>query len=301
MRLGCFAIVIALYCFAAYGLYVSWGIYPPLILTVCALAVFLFVFIRVRKNHQQEEQQKQQEQKQTENNEKQETEFQPFLQDPDTLLAQFRREHEQHSNEEEILFQRAVEEVKNKQYADDSARMMWIRAFEEYTNRFMQRAQLKTKEPLMKRLNALIIANSLLYIRVFVNLVEIASAMNRLPKDVVHRLDESLVRLSKHDFERFIRIIALHFVHLFVHDHSASVYFNEAFTKRSFTSAVLNGLSFSKQETLLLQGIQTDSQYMEVLLQQLNIESTQQLIDLAKTSFENTKTRLIERIVNELQ
>jgi len=136
---------------------------------------------------------------------------------------------------------------------------------------------------------------------VFVNLVEISSTMNRLPKETVKRLDEALVRLSKNDFERLIRMIVLHFVHLFVNDHSSSVYFNEFFTKRSFTSAVMNGLGFSKQETLLLQGIQTDTKYMEVLLHQIDIDASQQLIDLAKTSFENTKTRLIEKIANELQ
>lgn len=292
MRSGCFVMVIALYLFAAYGLYVSWGVYAPLLLTFCVLAFFAFVFVRIRKNTHDE--------KAEQLNEK-DFEFQPVLQDPDTLLAQFRREYEQKMDEDEKLFQRAVEEVKNKQYPDDSPRMIWIRTFEQYTNRFMQRAQLKTKEPLMKRLNAILIANSLLYIQVFVNLVEIASTMNRLPEETVKRLDDELVRLSKYDFERLIRIIALHFVHLFLSDHGTAVYFNDSFTKGSFTSAVIDGLSFSKQETLLLQGIQTDTQYMEVLLNQLNVDASQPLIDLAKTSFENTKTRLIEKMVNELQ
>lgn len=291
MRLGCLVMVIALYLFGAYGLYVSWGFAAPLIFTFCVLVVFAFVFVRIRKNTHDEH-----DEPIIENS----SEFQPVLQDPDTLLQQFRREHAQKLDEEE-KFQRAVEEVKNKRYADDSARMTWIRTFEQYTNRFMQRAQLKTKDPLMKRLNVLLIANSLLYIRVFVNLVEIASTMNRLPEDTIKRLDDALVRLSRYDFDRLIRIIALHFVHLFLSDHGTSVYFHDSFTKRSFTTAVMNGLSFSRQETLLLQGIQTDTQYMEVLLNQLSMDASQPLIDLAKTSFENTKTRLIENIVNALQ
>lgn len=292
MRLGCLVMGIVLYLFGVYGLYVSWEFYAPLIFTFCVLAFFGFVFVRIRKNADNEN-----DEQQIEDN----SEFQPVLQNPDVLFAKFRRENEQKLDEEEMLFQRAVEEVKNKQYEDDSARMTWIRTFEQYTDRFMQRAQLKTKEPLLKRLNVLLIANSLLYIRVFVNLVEIASTMHRLPEETVKRLDDALVRLSKYEFERLIRIIALHFVHLFLNDHGTSIYFNESFTKRLFTSAVIDGLSFSKQETLLLQGIQTDTQYMEVLLNQLNMDASQPLIDLAKTSFENTKTRLIEKIINELQ
>lgn len=289
MRLGCLSTVIGLYLFAAYGLYVSWGSLAFIIFTLCVGVVSALVFIRLRKNNHEEEQNKS------------DMEFQPIIQDPDSLFVQFRREHEQKTNEEEKQFQLAVEEVKKEQYDDDSERMAWIRTFEKYANRFMQRVQLKTKEPLMKRLNSLLIVNSLLYIRVFVNLVEIASKMNRLPEETVKNLDRALVRLSKYDFESLIRVISLHFVNLFLTDHTTSIYFDDSFTKRKFTTAVMNGLSFSKQETLLLQGIQTDTQYMEVLLNQLDIDVNQQLIDLAKTSFENTKLRLIEKIINELK
>lgn len=291
MRIGCLAAVIGLYLFAAYGLYVSWGLVALIIFTLGVGIVSALVFIRLRKNSLDEEQEE------TQHN----VGFQPIIQDPDSLLAEFRREYEQKTDEEEKQFQQAVETVKNKQYADDSERMTWIRTFEQYAERFMQRAQLKTNEPLMKRLNSVLILNSLLYIRVFVNLVEIASHMNRLPEETVKNLDGALVRLSKSDFERCIRMISLHYVNLFLSDHGTSIYFNDTFTKRTFTTAVMSGLSFSKQEMLLLQGIQTDTQYVEALLNHLDIDVNQQLIDLAKTSFENTKTRLIEKIVSELK
>ncbi len=303
MRIGCLSIAAALLAFAAYGLYVSWGIAAVYLLAAAAALMGILIGVRLQAVYK----------KQKRNEETEEIEafakqdIQPVLQDPDLLLARFRQQHaegevrvSQAANEEEA-FQRAVEEVKRQQHAHDSDRMTWIRQFEQYTERFVQRAQFKTHDPLMRRLNSLFILNGLLHIRVFVNLVQIAEKMGRLPQSAIEELDHALVRMSKREFEKLNRMIALHYLDLFLTDHASSLYFNDTFTKRSLMIAVLDGLSFSKQETLLLRGIQTDTQFIEAMFDVLKIEADQPWIDLAKTAFENTKTPLFEKLAAEIR
>lgn len=305
MRVGCIGVVLVLLGFVAYGLYISWGFVAVFMFAALVAGIGTVIYFRLKNSQVGDET--------TEKNEEESVSIevkqvgQTVLQDPDSLLAQFRQQHTTEddnisplANEEEA-FQRAVEEVKKQLHAEDSDRMTWIRTFEQYTDRFVQRTQLKTNDPLMKRLNSLFILNGLLYIRVFVNLVEIAQKMDRLSESAVEKLDDSLARLSKQEYERLNRIIVLHYVDLFLADHAASIYFDDTFTKRSLTTAVMEGLSFGKQETLLLQAIQTDTQYIEVLLSQMQVDPDKQLIDLAKTAFENTQTRLIEKVTTAIQ
>lgn len=305
MRVGCIGVGLLLLGFVAYGLYVSWGTLGVAIFVGVVGAVSLVLRSPLKKvNEHNEEPVEKDSRNQSETTQ---TIGQPILQDPDSLLAQFRQLNMTNeapaTNGDDGLneaFERAVEEVKKIKHAEDSDRMMWIRTFEQYTERFLQRTQLKTNDPLMKRLNSLFILNGLLYIRVFVNLVEIAVKMERLQDDHFKRLDRTLAGLSKNDYERLNRIIVLHYVDLFLADHTVAIYFNDTFTKRSVTEAVMDGLSFGKQETLLLQAITTDTQYVEVLLGQLRLEADQQLIDLAKTAFENTQPRLTEKLLAEI-
>lgn len=301
MRVGCLSIAIILFGFVSYGLYISWGIRAVLIFAVLIGVISSILYFRIKNISSEEE-----ENEEIENDDERKEEMltnQPVLQDPDSLLAQFREQHsaEEGIADEEEAFERAVQEVKNQQHAEDSERMNWIRTFDHFTERFVQRAQLKTKSPLMKRLNVIFILNGLLYVRVFVNLVEIAQKMERLPSSMVETIDRSLSQLSKQDYERLNRMIALHYVDLFISDHTTSLYFDDTFTKRNLTSEVMEGLSFSKQETLLLQGVQTDTQYIELMFDILGIESNKSLIDLAKTAFENTKPRMIERVIAEIE
>lgn len=308
MRVGCFSIVFVFLTFVAYGLYISWGILAVFIFVALIVTIGTIIYFRLKSAQLNEETTEiKKEHEKTSITHKTTQGSQSVLQDPDSLLAQFRQQHtsKEHeieiSDHEEEAFQRAVDEVKNRQHAENSERMTWIRTLEQYTERFIRRTQLKTNDPLMKRLNPLFISNGLLYIRVFVNLMDIAQKMDRLSTSAVEKLDDSLSQLSKQEYERLNRIIALHYVDLFLADHTTAIYFDDTFTKRSFTTAVMEGLSFGKQETLLLQAIQTDTQYIEVLLSQLQVDVDKQLIDLAKTAFENTQARLIEKVIAELQ
>ncbi len=307
-KLGCFGILLVLVGFIAYGLYVSWGITGILVLVIGASAISGVLAVRLRRTEGHEEAERDKE----ETTDPISSTGQPVTQDPDSLLAHFRNMHEKRSqvkrddsslqlDENDEAFQRAVEEVKKMEYADDSSRMKWVTTFENYTTQFAQRAQLKTKDPLMQRLNPLFIMNGFLYLRVFVNLLEIAHKMERVDSSHIKNLDDVLAGVSKEEYERMNRVIALHYVDLFVSDHAVSVYFDDTFTKSSLITSVIEGLSFGKREKLLLQSITTDTEYVDVLLGQLQMErGNKQLIDLAKTAFENTHQRLSEKLIAEL-
>lgn len=307
-KLGCFGILLILLGLVAYGLYVSWGMTGILVLIIVVGAISAVLAVRLRRVEDQEEMESDIEEK----TDPVSSTGQPVTQDPDSLLAHFRNMHEKRSqvkrddsslqlDENDEAFQRAVEEVKKMEHAEDSSRMRWITTLENYTTQFAQRAQLKTKTPMMQRLNPLFVTNGFLYLRVFVNLLEIAHKMGRVDSSHIEKLDDVLAQVSKDEYERINRVIALHYVDLFVSDHAVSVYFDDSFTKSSLITSVIEGLSFGKREKLLLQSITTDTEYVDVLLGQLQMEQgNKQLIDLAKTAFENTHQRLTEKLITEL-
>lgn len=306
MRTGCATIFVLLLGFIGYGLFLSWGI-DIVVVFVALVAMFGLVLYYRLKNKDEEIPETP---KAINEEDKKESESpQLVLQDPDTLLQKFRMTHQEedgHFNERTPIhedneaFTKAVEELKKETYKDDSPRMQWINQLEKDTKKLVEKAQLKTNEPVMKRVNSLFILHGFLYIRVFVNLIDISIKMEQMDRMHAERLDQYLSSISKSEYERLNRVIALHYLDLFLSDHTVSVMFNDTFSRRSFTQSVMNGLGFGKQETLMLQAIETDTEYVQVLLEQLRMEKSKKLIDLAKTAFENTEAPLKEKIITEL-
>lgn len=317
MRTGCLVIVLVLVGFTSFGLYLSWG-YEVLILFLALVAGgFMYLFYRQKKQDLVEK-----EAEQTEEPFAKEASFTELsLQDPDKLLQQFRSRHKEDTSElenhtvtstdqsfsnlqadEEAAFNRAVEELKKVRYADDSIRMQWIRSLENYTKNEIIRLQNNSNSVLEQRLIALFISRSFVYVRVLVNLLDISVKMDRLNDTYSKQLESRLVSLSTSDFERITRIISLHLLDLFLSDHVTTLLFDDQFTKRKFTQIVINGLQFSKKDTDRLANVTTDTEVMQLLLSEFQLDQTnRELIDLAKTAFENVADPLKDEISSAIK
>ncbi|PWA08282.1 hypothetical protein DCC39_15225 [Pueribacillus theae] len=306
MRIGCATIFGMFLGFIGYGLFLSWGIDIVVVFVALVAMLGLILYYRLKnKNEEIPDTPK----ASNEEDKKERESPQLVLQDPDTLLQKFRMTHQEENghliertplHEDNEAFTKAVEELKKETYKDDSPRMQWINQLEKDTKKLVEKAQLKTNGPVMKRVNSIFILHGFLYIRVFVNLIDISIKMEQLDRMHTERLDQYLSSISKSEYERLNRVIALHYLDLFLSDHAVSVMFTDTFSRRSFTQSVMNGLGFGKQETLMLQAIETDTEYVQVLLEQLRMEKSKKLIDLAKTAFENTEAPLKEKIITEL-
>lgn len=180
--------------------------------------------------------------------------------------------------------------------------MQWIRLLENYTKIATERLQSSRESPFDKRITALFISRSFVYCRVFVNLLDISVKMERIDETYSEQLEARLVALSESDYERVSRVIALHLLDLFLSDHVTTLLFDDQFTRRRFTQIVMNGLQFSEADTNRLASLKTDTEVMQLLLSEFQLDAENKLlIDLAKTAFENMIDPLKEAITDEVR